>query len=834
MNPDPPVGAPAGARDVRWSFGRALVALLVLMLWAEAALALTRGTREAAGTARMLRVAGLFLALLPFFGLLVYRWRWVHGFFRSIQVGVVNLVLIGLGAICGVLFQQEDRFQPTPPGAVASLAAQDGEATAKPWSREERFAYQDYASFRNAQAFFCYHLLARLGLRGAMGFDGAPPGGSAEDREAMANLAQRLPDLRARFGEEFAIAIETQSETGLRTRAINAEIRELELRWDDLWWTTFVWSDRLDLRRAYRSDWYAVLWTVLFGGVLSNTFRGGWRRLLRPKMWGFAATHAGVLAVIAGGFWGRVAEERGVLELHVGESGGNFQHYDGGTGRLRERGLFASGAPFRIRLDRFRADAHDVLDVVFAKRGADGEPYPEYDGLARQPKLRVFEGKTAAYDRTGEGGEPRLRLEVREYVKQAQLRLDLRAARAEEPGFPVVRLRLIGADGEELESGLLLPSRPEDDFVRAHAASGTRMRLEAVAGRAAAEAALRVTPAPRFGELWIAPDAESGARRAFDAAPGASAEWSVGDARYRIEFLEATPDFRLRPGAEGAMEAEPQSEPVETAEPRNPAARVRIVAADGGEELRWVLQHDFERDDLVFPELKLRFDWDAWAAPALRRLGFFATDDGGVWCGEVGDPASLREVRPEFTLPLGGGVTLRVPEAHARGEVDLRFGPVEGADFFDDAPPAIRLAVVTPDGERELTMSAADERYEFVSYRGPDGAEREVALRFRQDRDQGELPVEWRSQLTVLRQDRDGGWRESGEGVVRVNDYFVHGGYRFFQTNHNPADPTYSGIGVVYDPGIELVLFGLYTVMFGTAAVFLVKPLLTRRHRGED
>lgn len=817
----------------RWTFAQALLSLFVLLLWVEAVLALVRGTRSAESTGRLLHVTGLFVLLLPFFGLVVYRWRTVHAFFRSIQVGVVNLVLIGLGAIIGVLFQQEDPYQPTPPGAVATLAAQNGEPSERGWNRAERFAYQDYQSFRNAQAFFSYHLLGHLGLRGAMGFDGPAPGTSEADRNALANLAERLPDLRARFGEEFAIAIESQSATGLRTRSRNAEVRALEESGDDFWWSVFVWADRLDFRRAYRSDWYAVLWTVLFCGVLSNTFRGGWRRLTKPRMWGFAMTHVGVLSVIVGGFWGRVFEERGLLELHVGESGGAFQSYQGPRHDLRERGLFASGQPFQLRLDEFRADQHDVLDVVFARRGDDGQPFPEYE-LARQPKLRVFTGKDASYDWTMPDGSPRLRLEVVEYAKQARMWLELRAATADEAGFPVVRVRVDDANGIEEQSGLLLPSRPGEDFVRVHAPSGTRMRLESAVDASAATEALGVAPRTRLGTVSLPPGVEGRSTQTFEVLPGAVNDFRHGQSAFRLEVLDATPDFRQQAGAEGELVAAPLEGPIERTDPRNPAVLLRITAEDGREEQRWVLERDFHRDDLVFPDLHLSFRWDSWTAPALRRILFFALDDGRVMTGEVGAPSSLTEVRDGYTLPLGGGSTMRVPEAFARGEVDVRFAQLEDADFFDEAPPAIRLKVVTPDGERELMMSAADERFEFVSYAGPDGAQREVALRFREDRDQGELPVEWRSRLAVLRGGSDGTWSEVGTGDIRVNDYFVHGGYRFFQTNHNPADPTYSGIGVVYDPGIVLVLYGLYTVMFGTAAVFLIKPLFTRRQRGED
>lgn len=828
------VAAPARS-EPRWTFRRALATLLVVVLWAEAVLALGRSTRGAEGGARILHAAGLFLALLPFFGLLVYRARDVFAFFRSVSVGVVNLILIGVGAIIGVLFQQEDPFQPTPAGAVAALVEQDGAAPEQPWSSAEKFAYQDYESFRSAQAFFTYHLLDSLGLRGAMGFGGPRPGQAAEDQEAMANLGQRLPELQAFFGEEFTIAIESQSATGLRTRTKNAEIRELEARWDDFWWSTFVWADRLDLRRAYRSDWFAVLWTVLFCGVLSNTFRGGWRRLLKPKMWGFVLTHVGVLAVISGAYLGRLTERRGILELHVGEQSGQYTLYQGQRSELREHHWLSEGRPFQVRLDAFRADHHDVLDVVFAKRAADGQPTFAFD-LARQPKLRVFEGKTAAYDWTGPDGEARLRLEVLEHAKQARTRFNLRAAAPGEPSFPVARFRLEDPQGRAAEDAFLVASpMPGQNFAWPHAASGTRVRMEPARDEAAARARLAEPVAASYGLLTLPPDSPSAAGQTLNAWPGESAEFAAPGGAYTVEFLAATPDFHLQGGAEGALEAAPLEQAEELTEPRNPAARVRIRAADGREELRWVLEREFHRDNLTFPELNLTFRWDAWTAPASRRVLFFALDDGGVLCGDVGDPASLRPVGPgEFTLPLADGSRMVVTEAYARGTGEPGFEAIRDGDFYATDAPAIRLRVTTPDRVQEFVMDAAEQRPELIEYPGPDGAARIVVLNFREDRDEGELPIEWRSRLTILEQDGSGDWQEGRSGDIRVNDYFRHGGYRFFQTNHNPADPTYSGIGVVYDPGIELVLYGLYTVMFGTMAVFLVKPLFTRRHRGSD
>lgn len=66
---------------------------------------------------------------------------------------------------------------------------------------------------------------------------------------------------------------------------------------------------------------------------------------------------------------------------------------------------------------------------------------------------------------------------------------------------------------------------------------------------------------------------------------------------------------------------------------------------------------------------------------------------------------------------------------------------------------------------------------------------------------------------------------------IRVNDYFKYRGYRFFQTNAIPEIPTYSGIGVVYDPGILTVLAGMYTVIGGTILAFIVRPLVENSRR---
>ena len=100
------------------------------------------------------------------------------------------------------------------------------------------------------------------------------------------------------------------------------------------------------------------------------------------------------------------------------------------------------------------------------------------------------------------------------------------------------------------------------------------------------------------------------------------------------------------------------------------------------------------------------------------------------------------------------------------------------------------------------------------------------------------MPQDWRSVLAVWERDADGrpykvdlGSEKSRE--IRVNDYFQYKGYRFFQTNADARDPSYSGIGVVFDEGIPIVLAGMYICIGGAVIAFLVRPIVLSRRRKE-
>jgi len=841
-----------------WTFKRAAMVLLLMSPWASLVGYLARGTISASD-GRAMFAFGMFFAILPIFAVLAFLPRYIFEFFRSVRVGVVNLVLIGLASIVGVLFHQENSDFPLPEGAVASLNNWSQEGSTRPWTRDERIAYDSYAgmsgrgpSFRNAQAFFVYRFSENLGLDGLFGLDAKYDIDYKAIDDRLAPVRERLPEIEARFGTDFSIALASQSESGLITQGRNKRINAVEQKFDDFWWSLFVWSDRLDLIRVYKSDWFALYWFLLFGGVLVNTFRGGWKRLLKPNRWGFLVTHAGVLLICLGGLLSRMGEQRGLLELNVGRKSDQWKTWSQDVRQFHGESTSKGRPPFAVQLDGFRADHHDVLSVNFIQTKADGSQDYEFK-LDRQPEERMWQGKVLRYDRTlsenDEIGEPQLRIEVVEKIEQSEVERKLRRAEPGQLSVPMARLAVVH-HGEVLrEQALTLPF-PEQGFptiktsgysVLVHEDSGSRTVFYPIRSRADAESLLAEPVELRHGVLRR--DNADREHLFHDLNPGVSFEDETADGVYQVEVLNLLPDFRLEAVQDGNVVAAPLDKPMPFVAPRNPAALLRITAPSGEVEERWVLEADTQHTlPTKFKELRYSFHWDRWQAPAEHRYAIFVDGDDQIWWGEFGDIQSLRQVNEadeiNFPVSVEGGVAdqLRLLQAMPDASAEPVYLQRTGADFFDPSPAAVLLRITSPDATGEpstedVWMRTRDGvQSHFIEYTAANGSPRQVVLVFREQSEQ--LPVEWQSKLSILEQQAGSAeWQPVRTGTIRVNDYLEHSGYRFFQTNHDPRDPTYSGIGVVYDPGIEMVLTGFYMVMFGTIVVFLIKPLFTRRHR---
>ncbi len=803
--------------------------------------------------AKLMPAIGLFFALVPISALLVWKPKHFVGFLKSIKVGIVNLVFIGVGAVIGVLFQQENKDNPMPEGAVASLnqMVQSGEQRA--WTRNEQIAYDRYSgefsggnSFRNAQSFFLYRFAESLNLDHLFGLDESLEIDYEGIEKKLGIVDSKIPAVEARFGEDYAIAIQRQSRVGLITRGRNARILGVEEKFDDFWWSLFVWADRLDWIRVYHSPWYAFAWLMVFCGVFLNTFRGGFRRQLKPGRWGFLATHAGVMMVCIGGLLSRVYEERGIMNTNIDKVKAEWQTW--GQEWLTFHGEDSKdGEPaFQVRLDAFRADPHDVLSINYLttnpRTGARNYEFP----LDSQPEERVWEGRVLKYDykrdESGDLYEPQFTVRVKEVVRQSDFDPQLQVAEEGEISIPKARLSLVTSDGKHLHE---LPSLVAGIYgVMTHALSGSRVRLMEVEDLAAAKAALADVPAMRLGSLVRASaDADT---REHDLTPGLVFTEETEHGRYTVEVLSVTPALTLLEEKDGEFKVAPLDRDIAYIEPTNAAAELLITREDGETERRWVLEQDVSQSlPIEFVDLRYQFYWDRWASGAKHRYLLMMGTGGEMWWGEVGNPESVRAVNMGDQLKLGDPVIfddsapieeqIKLVQALPNASPYPAYTQVANADFFDTSPAAALVEFTYPDGNGNFVsktewMRTRDGRYRYdIEYPGHDGEPREVVVLFGEQR--GGMPIEWKSKLTILEENEQGEWAEVQQGMVRVNDYLEYKGYRFFQTNHDPRDPTYSGIGVVYDPGIELVLTGFYLVMFGTIVVFLIKPIFTKRHR---
>ena len=813
-----------------WNFRSAILAILVLALWVEAVVALATQVQSQADASRWLYAIGFFFAVLPILALVVYRWRLVFDFFRSVRVGVTNLVFIGLGSIAGVLFYQEDPNFPIPPPSEERTVFETGR-------------YQHYQQFRKAHAYFTYHLLHGLGYHSLPMVDRECLIDEEQTETQLGRLRENLPALRDRFGEEYSVALEAQSAAGLRNRQANAEIALLETRWDDGWWTLFHYADRLDLLRVYKSDWFASFWFILVGGVLSNTFRGGWRRLLRPRKWGFVVTHAGVLLTVVGAYYGRLTEMRGILQMHVGDVSDRFREYNGNITPFQTPTLIGDpDDPFVVRLESFRADHHDVVDVVFAEEGPDGGFRQEFQ--LKPPKVRVYAGQVLYYDYGTGSSEhlpeerrgdsvPYLRVEVEEYLPQAEVKRVLQAAEPTDPlALPMARLAVRETEGS-IETERLLAHLFDLPFLKVplhHPHSGSKVLYRLVRDEEEMAAALETTVVERFGVLRQKFGGDVLSDEVVDVIPGARFEVEAEERRYQVEIVEAVPTLIPSSTGNGGFSHEPSGTEVTREEARLPAVQLRITAPNGDEEMRWVMEQEFHAAARRFEDVQFAFSWDRWAAPAEQRWLVFQLVDGRCFAGRIGEPESLRPVSFGDEIALDEGHQLVLLEAYPSATLELAAEALSGVDFFHPAPAAVSLRVSSPEWDERFVMSAEEGSWKELRYNGPDGRERIALLRFRPDLD--DLPLEWRSKLTFLERQEDGNYEEVRSGEIRVNDYLYHRGFRFFQTDADAADPLYSGIGIVYDPGIEMVLLGLYMVTGGTIIVFLITPVLTRRIRG--
>jgi hypothetical protein len=623
-----------------------------------------------------------------------------------------------------------------------------------------------------------------------------------------------------------------------------ADIAQFTARHDSAFRGFFDLATALELNRAYKSSWFATLLFLLAVSVGLNTFRGPPRKWLGPRKLGGTVTHVGLVAMLLGGGLSKLQSERGIMHLDLREGPKNeyFRYYDSAK---------RSAMPFWVGLDRFARKEWKQLEVHFPNEGLTSTP----------PSYTLWPGRELELDYvTKEDGSqrPGLRLRVLELADEARVRPpDVREA-GEADGSqalgPLAKLTLtlpaeevdhVDEPGSGHDHGpkempvFLAPTGQNAHFFD----PGWGFRVMAHHGGGAAEELFPVADGqgPLLGELSLRVDlAGDVVPRTVPIHLGETVGVPGG---YVVTVERAVAHFRLENGTEVVDER-----PLEQVRPDNPGIWVSITGpepegADAGAaapepERRLVLEAiDSEesglQDNYKFEGLVLGFRWSRWNAPGPPRFVLDWSGGEGRLLGEDGTSVGITAGR-DLALPSTSRVTPLGFFDNAVLERAIDFMPEKTGsdgvdeDFYLRAPRGLALEVIrnpdTPQETSQIVRLASTSDY--LANWWPSQDER-FALRFFENT--RIMPFEWRSVLSVWNRDARGELVKvdlgpQAEREIRVNDYFQHRGYRFFQTNADPSYPTYSGIGVVFDPGIPLVIFGMYTIIVGTVLAFLFWP----------
>ncbi|MFN0008183.1 MAG: hypothetical protein ACKVXR_09770 [Planctomycetota bacterium] len=846
------------ARPFRWGFWSASGLILLLVCIGQAA-----GFAIADfGRGGMRGKDWLFLAFaLSGAVFLVLQRGAVARFFRTMHVGVSLISLAALAVVVGVLVPQIEGFEDpdervpsisdVPDDVVASyLSAPKREADAWAGPRPDdhpslaslapdqvarlKGYRREYEAFRWAEGYFLYHLMHPYGI--GMPEPGLPP-----------QVVESLDRFGDRYGTEEKKNREVQMRAALSGREKTQEIGRLIGKHQTTFRRAFDVCTALHLNRAYKSSWFATLLWLLGIGVFFNTFKGGAERLLSMKKIGFFTVHMGVMTILAGGFVSKLMTDRGILHLDLADPPTDtYWAYHSPEKKTR--------MPFSLKLERFARKDWPTLEVGFF---AD-------TFKSMLPEYTLWPGLRKDLDFvTGEDGvaRPRIHLEVLALSARAEVRSP-RFWEAEDPADPE------GAGPLAELSVAMGGTSGDDDLPDPHDPHASAQ------GRASTQTAILKPDYPDRNTLydpaWMfrlrimhGADAEEAKRALADvdsgivgtlSARGANAgevdlrriPFRLGDeievAGYKVVVEEATANFRL--DSNGKTEIR-DPRPLADQYPIRPAVWVRITPEDGeAPERRLLLEAlDWEAQGrqklFTYKDLVLKLEWERWTSPGPPRHVLHWRPDGRAEL--FSSDGTSRQVLLGEPLPLPGPTRVTpinlLTNALYEKQIAFLAPPIEGPHFdehfYATDPVGLEITVTsdpgTPDERREVVRMASTD--ESLANMWSDASDRFYLRFYGNDR---ALPFEWRSVLSVYEKDADGKLYKVDVGPeddreIRVNDYFHYRGYRFFQTNARPEMPTYSGVGVVYDPGIPVVLLGMYLTIAGTVLAFIVRPIFERR-----
>lgn len=758
---------------------------------------------------------GLFFVCAA--GFLWVQREGVRRFFRSMYVGVSLVVLSTLSIGIGVLIPQIDGFED--PDRTVDLAREYAdyqlfrETGWQGLPEQNLDGHEQYQAFRWAEGYFLYHLGHLYGI------------GMPEAHLPPAAL-EGLERYGTKYGREERDNKKKQMAATFSGQAKIDEIGAFIHRNEETFWRFFQVATALDLNRTYKSHWFAALLWLLATAIAFNTFFGDWRRWFTVEKIGYFFVHVGMLVLLAGGFTSKLLTKRGILELDLRKppSDTYYLNYD-------ERQ--PAKLPFHVRLDRFGRRDWLGLEVYFNDEQFSSRP----------PRYTLWDDRTLALDHVDDGaGGERPRLEIRVAKTHERVEVGLphvkEAAAGQAGSIPVAEIVIAAEDQTQR---LILPSHTQSfPVTRPFTDPAQAFRLAAF--RSATPEELFPSEEGVLGTLEVIVSG-SGEFRPIEHPVRLGSNIDVPGG-YTLRCVSATADFDSKRDRDGPRHPKPLAEQphtfaalwIEVVPPEGDEIETRTLL-EGIDPVEFGFQEQYQNEQVI-----ARFHFDEWKAPGPPRYVLAWDESGAELVGEDG-AASAADL--ETRLPLPGPTSIQVRQLVDSAVFEQNFAypePILRADgwdpeFYAREPRGVELEVVqdrgTPSEQTERVVLATTEA--SMANVWFSGDER-FYLVFLENSEM--LPFEWRSVLSILEEDPSGALQDVPLGPeqareIRVNDYFTYAGYRFFQTNANPERPTYSGIGVVYDPGIEIVLFGMYTIITGTVLAFLVRPVVRARRAKE-
>ncbi len=729
--------------------------------------------------------------------------RSIAKFMKEMHTGVTLVILSTTAVALGVLVPQIDGFED-PQTRVAA---------------EDTATWRDqYASFRFAEGYFFYHLLHPYGL-------GMPKG------EIPEQALKGLETFGRRYGDDERKNREEMMHAAFSGPQVSDAIEQFCARHESLMRTAFKVCTFLDFNRTYKSNWFACLLTLLFTSVALSAFRDSIRRWMTLQKIGFFVAHVGIMVLLLGGLVSKLTVDRGILNLDLNDPAPHDTYQ-----RLFNQSQEAR-MPFAVQLENFGRKDWKQVEVYFS----------DDKFAARVPQYTLWPDRTFDLDYPEDDllrAHPRLRIHVKSLCDNVQVGEPFvrEVFDPSKPGDvnPIAELELAAHD----ENGATHRERthlsPKDPRIYLEPSLGYRLRVAYGAGIEQSPASLFPAPGEEtLGTIEFSVDGKSqGQPEPVPFKLGQVFELPGG---WKAKIDRVTANFGFDPNTQREI---PDTRPLADQPPERPAIWVDITSPEGKTAKRFLLDGiDWREQGMqasqALSQVFARFDWDRWKAPgAPRYVVHWSATSKPVLIGEDG---SQREVKLGESINFPKGAPAKILQLVQKAEFDanLKFLPRKvTADGFDESfyandPVGAEIEVIrnpgTPEEQRdELTLATSDL---YDTWRSPDG---KLAVHFLVNDKM--LPYEWRSVLAIVERDDEGkpyrvplGPKKNRE--IRVNDYFRYRGYRFFQTNANAEFPTYSGIGVVWDPGIEIVLLGMYTIIAGTVLAFIVRPIVRSREK---